>query len=63
MKTLVDHKAQQNLFCFAFFFFFSFPKIFSGKEIYNGAFLHPAPAAHNWLDAEEVSHFKAIIKE
>ena len=60
MRTLVDHKAQQNLFCFAFF---SFPIILSGKEIYNGAFLHPAPAAHNWLDAEEVRYFKAIIRE
>ena len=64
MRTLVDHKAQQNLFCFVlFFFFFSFPIILSGKEIYNGAFLHPAPAAHNWLDAKEVRYFKAIIKE
>ena len=55
--------AELVLFCLFCFFFFSFPIILSGKEIYNGAFLHPAPAAHNWHDAEEVRYFKAIIKE
>lgn len=57
-------KRSRTCFVLSFLFlFFSFPIILSGKEIYNGAFLHPAPAAHNWLDAEEVRYFKAIIKE
>ena len=41
--------------------FFS-PIILACKEIYNGVFLHPPPAPHNWLNAKEVMYFKEIIK-
>ena len=58
LRTLMDHKAQQNSFCLGFFS----PIIMACKEIYNGDFLHPPPAAHNWLNAKEVIYFKEIIK-
>ena len=58
LRTLMDHKAQQNSFCLVFFS----PIILACKEIYNGVFLHPPPAPYNWLNAMEVIYFKEIIK-
>ena len=56
-NTHASHSATEVVF------FFSFP---IRMALYNGIsfffFLHPSPAAHEWLNVKEVMYFKAIIK-